>query len=142
MPERLLPAGVFDREREARASQQLSYKAFKGIAVSEVMRGAYVLTGVSPSKLWASQDWVDPVKVSRVQHEHVGAEELELPAYFKDLPTGQRAIILANGHHHALQAWEEASKVNVKILGQLPEGVNIISFSRYRRENGDVFRNL
>jgi hypothetical protein len=123
-------------------SQPISYNEFKNKSQETINKGHFVIDGFHPAKLWASQDWVDAEKVTRTTTQGLNGEELTLPAYYKDLPTGQRAIILGNGHHHALRAWERSERVKIEIIGAFPEGNNFMSFSRFRRETGQVFRDL
>jgi hypothetical protein len=133
--------GIQVLERENSPDRRLPYKEFKTLTQEELANGEVVVTNMSPMKLWASQDWVDPEKLRRLNPDTTSeSENTGVPAYYYDMPvTGQRAMIIADAHHRTLLAQENGEKVNVKIIGPMPEGMVSIPFSKFRRSAGKPF---
>lgn len=131
---------------EGDPEKQLTYKQFKQAPLETLTPGTIVM-GVSPSRLFASQDWTDAVKTVQAMNDSLLPERtLVVPAYVstvysKQAGNPQRVLVVGDRHHHALAQWEAEKKVNVKIVGTLP-AKNHIGFSVLRQKAGSPFRGM
>lgn len=138
---------LLDREKqeEEKKEQRIRYKEFKKFAADDISVGTIVVENVNPMKLWASQDWVDAEKIKRLDEpgdasQSDSTKNIVVPAYYYDMPvTGQRAMIIADAHHRTLRAQENGDRVDVKIIGPMPDGLVSIPFSKFRRIAGKPF---
>jgi hypothetical protein len=104
-----------------------------------------LVNNVKPAKLYATQDWTEMDKVQRAKSQLAALtpEEIEegytVEGYWFETHDGSRRISLGDGHHKALEAWKEGVSLNVRLLGRLPVGTEIIPFSVFSRIAGGVF---
>lgn len=131
---------------ESSPGKQLTYKEFKQASLGTLTPGT-IVTGVHPSRLFASQDWTDAAKTALAMNGLLSpGKTLVVPAYVSTVhnkQTGkpQRVLVLGDKHHHTLAQWEAEKKVDVKIIGTRPAG-NHIGFSVLRQKAGAPFRGI
>src|SRR5579862_5110059 len=80
------------------------YKDFKGITPGVISSEGVIVTDLPPNKLWASQDWTDNSKIAGINNYNGDKKDKnpQIKGYYYDNQyTGQRAIIIGDGHHHA-----------------------------------------
>ncbi len=124
----------------------LTYKQFKELPSDKIKIGM-IVRGISPSRLFATQNWVDATKIGNALNNPVPPEEtLTIPTYVSSVPIKgsdrfQRVLVLGDFHHHTLYEWEMGKKVDAKIVGSLPPK-NHISFSVLRQRASLPFRSL
>lgn len=126
--------------------QRLTYGQFKKMDMSEVQPGA-IIGDISPSKLFASQSWVDSQKLVTASNAEMG-ESLDVPVWIGEIPIKdrpgqfQRIVVLGDMHHRTLKAWQLGLKVNGHVMGVLPKGQRVMPFSTFRIKTGDPFAGM
>ncbi len=126
--------------------QRFTYGEFKKADFASIKPGA-IIGGISPSKLFASQSWVDSQKLVTASDAELG-ESLDVPVWIGEIPIKdkpgefQRVVVLGDMHHRTLKAWQMGMKVNGHVLGELPKGQRVMPFSTFRIKTGDPFAGM
>ena len=122
------------------AQESVPFKQFKH---EPDLRPGVLVTKVKPGDLWASQTWVDPVKIASSVRQ-IGeltpeqrTQGLLLPAYWQEIPATATSaarirLVLADRHHRAIVAWDSGIPLNVSLLGALPEKTMVQPLSALR----------
>jgi hypothetical protein len=127
-------------EEQSKIITTVSYNDFKQMDLTG-MEGNLIINNMPPAKLYSSQTWIDTEKVKKaLDYENRDAPEKEVLAigYWHTLPTGRRIVVLGDGHHKSLLAWEDGRKINIKMIGELPKNLKFIPFSQFRNLVGKV----
>lgn len=135
---------------EAGKPRHISYKEFKRTENLPSLTGV-VIDNVKPTDLFVSQDWTSSSKVFTVyngvtESKADSDERFLLEGYVSQRPIPgrsekQKVIVLPDGHHRALCAWEQGKKVDVFVLREKPSG-NYHGLSTLRSSSGAIFRDL
>lgn len=133
---------------EVGVPRHISKKQFKKTTDLDSLKGA-IIEGVKPQDLFISQHWTDTFKIGTVYdlyQSRSGDDKDLLKAYVAYRPINgsdqkQRVIVLPDGHHRALAAWEQGEKVDIFILGTKPT-LNYAGISTLRQKSGLPFRDM
>lgn len=126
----------------------ITYTDFKNLPLQKIIPGT-IVENVNPAKLFASQPDIDPTKTGIRIHQGLAAHgDLSpiVPGFVHELSheggKNQRILVLGDNHHLTLQRWAEGQRVQVRIVGPLPENKKIFSFSTLRLNSGNPFREI
>lgn len=136
------------RSKEKRSlCPSLTFEEFKRTPEKELKTGT-IVKNIKPAKLFVTQDWISIDRAMRTFNNlrKVPGENTLLPGYYSSVPIDgnglrQRVLVLGDGHHHALYAWEIGEKIDIYIIGDTLDK-KIKGLSTLRQKSGILFRGI